>query len=267
MSIFDDAILKLKRGQEQVKNLYTKLSTFNLDGVGLKAEDDLSPATSRITRAYYVTGVPLISKDVGLLIGEIVHNFRSCLDCLAWSLVISHKYDLTEDQAQEIQFPMARSKESFLSQVDRRLPGVPDVQRTIIESFQPYHSTEVGRAMLYLRTLSNTDKHRIIVPVVVFPEAVEVKAEPKGAGLIGIDRDYILGDALENGTKLFTVNLEGQSLKDVEMHMKVRISASPAFSKSLIVPPPPYAAVTMEKVLEIISSTCFDILSRFRFDG
>jgi hypothetical protein len=121
--------------------------------------------------------------------------------------------------------------------------------------------------MLYLRALSNTDKHRIIVPVVVFPEAVEVKAEPKGARLLSIDRDYILGDALEDGTKLFTVNLEGQSLKDVEMNMQVRISASPAFSTSLIVPPPPYAAVTMEKVMEIISSTCFDILSRFRFDA
>lgn len=107
----------------------------------------------------------------GVRVGEFVHNARSALDYLVWWLVESNKRKPTGDN----QFPMFtavpatdKDRAERRRALKRRLKGVPDEQRALIEALQPYTGGHVHRrpklALTWLSVLSNTDKHRYLHP-------------------------------------------------------------------------------------------------------
>lgn len=107
----------------------------------------------------------------GLLLGDIVNTFHSCLDNLAWALVCRGTRPpgtLTERERRSIYFPICSTNDIFNQNVNNYLPGVSRRDIAIIRKAQPYFhgKTRVGHHCLTtLQSLSNHDKHRTIQPV------------------------------------------------------------------------------------------------------
>src|SRR5258705_166104 len=60
-----------------------------------------------------------------LILGDIVHGYRSCLDHLAWALVQrGHTPNLSEKKAKLVYFPVATERTVFNKQIVSMLPGV-----------------------------------------------------------------------------------------------------------------------------------------------
>jgi hypothetical protein len=105
----------------------------------------------------------------GVMIGEIVHNLRSALDHLAYQLVLTGEcgQTLPRQRWRNIYFPICDRKSDFRGQLAEKLPGVGLRQLALIEREQPYKTYYViDRSPLRrLRILSNTDKHRVVTPL------------------------------------------------------------------------------------------------------
>ena len=111
-----------------------------------------------------------LDPDLGLVVGDYVHNLRSALDHLAWELVRNGSMKKgSKHKMKQVQFPIysigrstQSNKKTFASEIGKNLPGVSREQTRIAKAYQPYHH---GRWHLgALATLSNRDKHRVLTP-------------------------------------------------------------------------------------------------------
>jgi hypothetical protein len=128
-----------------------------------------------------VAKVESLPIEWGLLLGDIVHNYRSALDCIAWALVELGKrppHTLTEEEQRRVYFPICSTKREFDKTRRRRLPGVGKTEVEIVRSYQPYKAGRWLRdthPFAVLRELSNSDKHRAVQPVLSVPAATHYK--------------------------------------------------------------------------------------------
>ncbi len=130
------------------------------------------------TREYilYADDVPDLSPlftRVGLLVGDVVHNIRSALDHLVYQLALINAGGNVA-RPDRTQFPIRDSRSRFDQAAATDLAEVAPNHRDVIEGFQPYHPMEENIAvgpyfhpLAMLRDLSNTDKHRILTPVLI----------------------------------------------------------------------------------------------------
>lgn len=95
----------------------------------------------------------LIPVSFPILVGEVAHHLRSCLDYLVYRLAI---LDSGSEQKQT-QFPVADKPEQFRGNRDRYLKGVNDAHATAIERLQPYNGVDWTKRLV---SVSNPDKHR-----------------------------------------------------------------------------------------------------------
>ncbi len=106
---------------------------------------------------------------LSILVGDVVHNLRSCLDHLVWQLSLTTTpapYERAEFPIYSVKFDPKRN-ECFDKRGREKLRDVPILAQKIIESVQPYHM-DARRIWPYLHLaliheISNTDKHRIVL--------------------------------------------------------------------------------------------------------
>jgi hypothetical protein len=96
----------------------------------------------------------VIPSRCATIIGDCLHNARSCLDHLAWQLA--------SNPGRNTYFPICPTPEAFKL-------GAPDQMRTMkpsamakIETLQPYNQP-AGYALSYLHELDIIDKHRLLL--------------------------------------------------------------------------------------------------------
>lgn len=104
---------------------------------------------------------------VGLLVGDCIHNLRSALDHIVYSLISTNHLRLGKPPSEKAMFPICDTRSGYLHQIGKlkRLDGIPDAVATFIESLQPYHTREKGldhtlHPLWVLNKLENIDKHR-----------------------------------------------------------------------------------------------------------
>lgn len=104
-----------------------------------------------------------------LAFGDIVHNYRTALDALAWAM--AHLDGNTPDPnvAHRIYFPMKKSEEAFRKTANTTLESVPRDIIGRMEMVQPYHvlpgqRIEDGIALI-LNQLDIDDKHKAALDV------------------------------------------------------------------------------------------------------
>jgi hypothetical protein len=104
---------------------------------------------------------------LGVIAGDVVHNLRSSLDHLAWQLALLN----TATPYARTQFPIALSPGEFNSRTGQNMiRDLSAKHQVVIEAFQPYNGGDPADdsaslapfALRDLRTLSNTDKHRVL---------------------------------------------------------------------------------------------------------
>jgi hypothetical protein len=104
-----------------------------------------------------------------LLLGDIAHNYRSCLDHIAWQLAIANSPTRNpKDQwkANDISFPIYTCRRKYLRKRHSawRHQGLSSTHRRLIRHFQPYQRRDAPEAhpLWHLHELSNIDKHQVL---------------------------------------------------------------------------------------------------------
>jgi hypothetical protein len=93
-----------------------------------------------------------------MLIGDVLHNLRSALDHLAWSLAGTEADRSTE-------FSIFVDEIKYRSGATRKMHDMPTTAQNIIESLQPYkgvHGLPESEPLWLLQQLSNEDKHHTL---------------------------------------------------------------------------------------------------------
>lgn len=97
----------------------------------------------------------------GLIAGDFIHNVRSSLDHLAWSLALK----VNRKPPRRICFPIEK-EDSLDAQINitKATHGIPEEAIAIMKSLQPYNSGNAYKSthLWRLHALWNLDKHRSI---------------------------------------------------------------------------------------------------------
>lgn len=273
MRPLDGPRLKLSHADEQIESLRAELrEAMESDEHRLRLDlkNDFYDDSPAIT--LFVTDLPVFHPHTSITIGEIVHNLRSALDHLCWSLIPKSKMKLLKEEARRsVAFPFSRcahgkwgywqgKKRGSIGQAHYSLPGVSQPDRTFIERYQPYHRSTTGRAMRTLNVLSNTDKHRVIVPALFYPLGFNSNLKYEGAKQGERFVRLKPGREMKLGANLLTWTF---SARPKNVSMDLRVSTTPVFHPSLIRPSPGNSVEDITGTLRTIHSVCDEIIAHF----
>lgn len=126
-----------------------------------------------------------------VLIGDVLHNARSALDHLAYCLAA--RSGRKENKLRQTQFPIIVDGDDWSRErVANMVRYINPDDRALIEAHQPFRSIDhppADHVLATLNTLSNRDKHRLLIPVAgqaAFAEQDIVK-DPIDCTIVGIE--------------------------------------------------------------------------------
>jgi hypothetical protein len=118
----------------------------------------------------------------GVLLGEVAHDFRCCLDHIAWALYKRGQTpNLVARKERLVSWPIYPTRKQFNKSLDRKLPGVSRSDRAIVRHYQPFtpgESRADRHVFTVLNDLANADKHRAIQPVIPLAQVLKLDVEP-----------------------------------------------------------------------------------------
>lgn len=167
----------------------------------------------------------------GVWVGELVHDVRSALDQIVYSLVI----DNNRDPGEHTQFPIYDSKTNWINDIEERdatrvpspIAGVTDDQFTLIKAAQPYHlahKKRPGHPLMQLKRMSNVDKHRTLhVAAIRASTPTRVVYEPRGYMTILKKQFVRAGTLVQTGTEIGRVKRSLVTRPPLDMQVKIRI--------------------------------------------
>lgn len=123
--------------------------------------------------------------DWPLRVGDILHNMRSALDALVYSIALKHSGKPTDKEARDIQFLICDSPSEFANRSQQRHGRMSPAAQDAVASIQPYQRRKAGtkNELAVLRELSNIDKHRHLLPCFTAGSGrIIVQIERLGAG-------------------------------------------------------------------------------------
>ncbi|MEW6082992.1 MAG: hypothetical protein AB1607_00195 [Chloroflexota bacterium] len=269
MTGFDDAFHKFERGEKHLVEFYKNvIGNLKKDKVRFKISTKAYRKPDTDSRKYwkiytlYVAYVPVIAIEDCILLGEVIQSFRSSLDYLAWALVAKYcKRVLTEREKRGVQFPMSPNRSHFRRNVGKMLVDVPSRQWAFFEQYQPYKRSLNGKAVRFLQALSNTDKHRIIVPAMLAPEYSKGNISYGGGDIVKTTFHLKESRSVRAGAKIVTILLAGDVPKQY-VHMDTNLSVIPAFPTSVLKFSKSQPTVLIEPSLQMIRNACFEVLTR-----
>jgi hypothetical protein len=158
---------KLERANENILNLDREITAFLQAGAYPIMPDDEPGTVQEAVKSHTDRVIPL---RFSILSGEIIHHLRCCLDHIAWELSSVEKR--TRDP-RGIEFPIYSSKPAdkpALRRYERKVEGIPDPGRKIIEALQPYHRDPAfmltgpfSDPLWIIHDMDTTDKHRELI--------------------------------------------------------------------------------------------------------
>jgi len=177
---FESAWLKWAWAVVESNALQADIDAFGLDFKGKefgRVRADYQPNHHRFAISLVSTNA-VFPQRWGLRLGNIVHNYRSCLDHIAWTLVErghTPPTKLSESQRKGVYFPIALTRDEFNGAIQGKRPKLPGVRRAdiaVVRRHQPYKRGKRAshwHALSVLDRLSRHDKHRTIQPVAGYP--------------------------------------------------------------------------------------------------
>jgi len=160
---------KLKRANENILNLEKEICAFLEKGPNPIVPDKKMEALEEATKIHVNRVIP---GRFGILSGEIIHHLRSCLDHIAWELSSPQK---RIRDPRGIEFPILYAKPSNAKELrayERKVEGIENAGRRIIEMLQPYNRPAAmlsgpGNDPLWIiNKMDIIDKHRELIVVV-----------------------------------------------------------------------------------------------------
>lgn len=99
----------------------------------------------------------------GLIAGDVIQNLRAALDQLVWGI------SDPAARGTHTAFPIYLDEDAYRDNSPRKIEGVTERGRGLIDGWQPYHwkAKAADRPLAILQQLSNLDKHRSLLPVAI----------------------------------------------------------------------------------------------------
>ena len=145
----------------------------------------------------------------GLLVGDAIHNMRSALDHLAFSLADFNDPERGDDTV--TQFPVARSRSYFRSDyIQRQIQHIDPHHVAMIEGCQPYDrdgTFNPDHPLVWLHQLDIADKHRGIHIVLLATDLWSFEGPPLRVQDGTIASHIIFEQPLEPGTKFMEATI------------------------------------------------------------
>lgn len=138
---------------------------YNLWRISLGSETRAEYSEDRTVVTFYASLATLPPvHDWSLKFGDILHNYRSALDALAWAMANLDGNSPDARYAKQVYFPMKTTLEAFEKEAQTKLSSVPGFILERMAMVQPYHvkpgeSVEDGIALI-LHDLDIADKHK-----------------------------------------------------------------------------------------------------------
>ena len=157
--------LKIDRAEKHLAALDEALEWFNKD-----VANELVTEKDADSGWYFLKtlDVPSPPDDLGILIGDCLHNARSALDHLAWQLVnfpTSQGPD-PEPAEDRIEFPIFLCERKYRDVWRNKIGGIDPKGLTVLENLQPWAIPDEEKRPTHplwlLYELSNWDKHRVL---------------------------------------------------------------------------------------------------------
>lgn len=99
--------------------------------------------------------------EIGLILGDALHNYRAALDHLAWQIVNAAG---TPKNTRSVYFPVVTAAARFPEDLQKKMPGVSNMVASIVQRFQPFTngSRSYEHPFAILHAWNNIDKHRAL---------------------------------------------------------------------------------------------------------
>jgi len=166
---------KLKRSHENVLNLQIEVNRFFEESKYPSLPQDNMKLLAEAMEYHRQRAIPL---RFSVLVGEIAHHLRSCLDHIVWQFS-SESY--RREHLKRIEFPILETRPIDKDSAKRHEGKIKGITNSgvldLIEKLQPYNSPNpIESALLAIHNIDITDKHRELV-LCFATGAVEVPPE------------------------------------------------------------------------------------------
>jgi len=197
--------------------------------------------------------------ELGLLIGDCLHNMRSALDNLVYDLAIAHRGSpLSKSIARNSQFPIFKDCGDFMRTGMDQIRGIHPDAKAVIKGLQPYHRGDkfAYHRLWMLRELSNADKHRLLHPTLLQPAAMGYFPDEVDVS----DITWTLGP-VDNGAEIARYPFSGEP--GTEMDVKARFTFRVGFRPGLPLPILPDDILNTMDVAEVLRWIYINITKTF----
>lgn len=198
-----EAHAKARRGAEHVlgfNRAFNTLGKENPYGVAVEFETDAGCHVARIR----VSQERL--DETSTILGDILHNFRSALDVIAWQLACKRSVARAKRSRHRIAFPLTTSPAQFIEH--SAIPFFPAETQAVLERLQPYPGRDQNRFLKFLGDMSNADKHRLLHPALAQIELQGLKFYDTGDPCRDLSVEWCIrhGDVFEDKTKIALID-------------------------------------------------------------
>ncbi len=239
---------KLRRAQEHLEALDAEARAYGeREPYSVTRERD--PLEGWQVAYFHIHEPPPIR--LGIILGDFFYNLRSCLDHLAWQLVLLDGGTPGDHTA----FPVIRDFGNWKSGGGGVLKGIGKGHFDAIETLQPYptRNDPCSRALEVVDTCCNRDKHKTLHPAFAVldprPEALILQREPFFAANVEVHYPGA-GKPLEDGAEFARLHVTTPEPQP-GAHMEVEFPIVLGFGESgLAIKSLPQIAMLIESVVE-----------------
>jgi hypothetical protein len=219
---------KVGRAQLHLVDLNSRaMSTMNTKGEIIPPKVEVNDK-GRVQRTTFRYPKPRpLDPTLGLIVGDCIHNLRSCLDHLVYQLAILN--GAGPDAASKTSFPIYLRQKVFQDVIaDKVAPFVHATAIAEIEKLQPYKTLDPENCTLWkLSQLDNIDKHRLLLVVAQEFRLHSYTITVGGERLSGVTPDSKWKPCVE-GAEMLTLETIGGG----EMNMQAEIATAVKFSNT-----------------------------------
>lgn len=184
------------------------------ESLGTETTAELSADRRIVTFHAHIEIAPPLDRWT-LLLGDILHNYRSALDGLAWELAHLDGQRVAPKHERQLYFPLAQTEDRWLELMTTTLSSMPQVILDRLHTVQPYRFEPVDQGIgVLLNQMSNLDKHRSAISLelrVADKTTFEVRMKPDNKNAPRTyDYEFVAPDrALRNGDKVLVFKESG----------------------------------------------------------
>jgi hypothetical protein len=173
--------------------------------------------------------------EIGVVVGEMMHSLRSCLDNLVYALAIHETKQNPPPCWKQLQFPILSNEADFNGRWKERLSVFSDTARAVMKELQPFkeHSLALSNHGLWIiHELDIIDKHRRLSVVGQQPRQVSI------GGNIPLTVNYIHPGPLVDDAVLMRYGTDGSQ----DVQVQTEFAPDIAFYEPDVLPNYPFVA-------------------------